>query len=130
MESLPEIFSWILLGVGMAGFLVFRHVFPPRNDLDAAKPDEPEERPSHKAWAEECLRCEDWAKAREKRISRASWPVCPHCDQPIPRFDPSLIFTWKCPHCGANPRHKSAKSKTLAKHAVEDGKQPSLDPDF
>jgi hypothetical protein len=130
MQGFPEFSSWILLGVGMAGFLVFRRVFPPRNDLDAAKRDEPEERLSHKSWAEELLICADCVEARNNRISRAPLPTCRHCDQPIPRYNPSLILTWKCLHCGENPRHKTAKSKTAAKQMVTDNYQPLLDPDF
>ncbi len=70
--------------------------------------------------------------AEQRRLYHEALPTCQRCDRKMPPYNASLIFTWKCPHCGEDRRRKSVKTKKAAKQSVKDEEQPLpfLDPDF
>jgi predicted RNA-binding Zn-ribbon protein involved in translation (DUF1610 family) len=70
--------------------------------------------------------------AEQRRLYHEALPTCGRCDRKMPPYIASLIFTWKCPHCGEDRRRKTVKTKIPPSHSVKDKKQPfpSLDPDF
>jgi hypothetical protein len=68
----------------------------------------------------------------ENRAGFPRWRICRHCDRRIPRFNALVTLTWKRPHCGEDPRRKSAMNKLDSRRSGKDKKQPFplLDPDF
>ena len=70
--------------------------------------------------------------SEQQRHYHEALQSCRNCDRKMLPYNASLIFTWKCTHCGEDRRRILVKTKIAAKHSGKNKQQPFpfLDPDF